>query len=630
MSNNITVGFSAKDVSFTETVKKINKSTETIDDTVKKVSKSVGASFGSMVKAGAALAVGFGALKLAGNAIVGSLVDFSRAAIDMGGALQDMMTRTGAAGEGLVVMQRAFQNAGLAADMVPDALNKMQKALAGVNEDGDQTAGVFAKLGLSAEALTAMDPAKAFQSIATAISGIKDPATRTALAMELFGKSGGKALAVINDPNAFANATTQVGGLGKTLAENAGSLDKVGDSMSALQTKISQLSVGFTVGLLPALEDIATATDNADLSALGKDLGEIGGNSLAFLSDALGMLGKIVEYTPGVLAMTQLLKLLPNTPSKGTELPSDLSFDASGVLSQDKPQAPNVPVNMDPNGILKGTEAIIDKGEIAKQMQAERESMAQKIKNNQELMASRKEYMGLYNEESAILTAKLKEDDKAVKALERQRDIKEELNKMEKAGYNIQSEANIKAAAAIVDARTKLSIEKEITVEKNQQLTASQQMNADIAKAEGEQQLDSGSKIKKRFEEAMAEGDFAAARRQQRTLSGREQDRQMQDMFDKVTGAIPSKINTSVADMAKELNIDTKGMNRKETEQAVRDALEKNPEVNPPGGNGERGAPEPKGGDKAGGPNKLEGIVETIRDLVAKIEPKLPQMALGA
>jgi hypothetical protein len=155
-------------------------------------------------------------------------------------------------------------------------------------------------------------------------------------------------------------------------------------------------------------------------------------------------------------------------------------------------------------------------------------------------------------------------------------------------------------------------------------------LNADIKKAEAGQRLDSGSKIKKRFEEAMAEGDFAAARRQQRTLSGREQDIQMQDMFDKVTGAMPSKINTSVRDMAKKLNIDTKSMNRKETEQAVRDALEKNPDVNAPGGNGERGAPgEPKGGDKAGA-NKLEGIVETIRDLVAKIEPKLPQMALGA
>lgn len=367
-----------------------------------------------------------------------------KSAIDQGGALQDMMTRTGAAGEGLVVMQRAFENAGLAADSVPDALNKMQKALAGVNEDGDQTAGVFAKLGLSAEALTAMDPAKAFEAIARAISAIKDPATRTARAMEVFGKSGGKALAVLNDPNAFANAITQVGGLGKTLAENAGKLDTVGDSMSALQTKLSQLSVGFTVGLLPALEDIATATDNADLSALGKDLGEIGGNSLAFLSDALGLLAKIVEYSPGVLALTQLLKLLPNTASKGTELPSNLSFDANGVLSQDKPQAPNVPVNMDPNGILKGTEAVIDKGQIAKEMQAERDKMA-----------SRKEYMAMYNEESAMLTAKLKGDNEAVKALERQRDIREELNKMAEAGFNIEDEANKNAAAAMVDARIK-------------------------------------------------------------------------------------------------------------------------------------------------------------------------------
>jgi hypothetical protein len=104
----------------------------------------------------------------------------------------------------------------------------------------------------------------------------------------------------------------------------------------------------------------------------------------------------------------------------------------------------------------------------------------------------------------------------------------------------------------------------------------------------------------------------------------------MQDMFDKVTGAIPSKINTSVRDMAKELNLDTKGMDRKETEKAVRDALEKAPAIDAPGKNGQPGAPgEPKGGDGAGGPNKLETIAEAIRDLVAKIEPKLPQMALG-
>jgi hypothetical protein len=154
-------------------------------------------------------------------------------------------------------------------------------------------------------------------------------------------------------------------------------------------------------------------------------------------------------------------------------------------------------------------------------------------------------------------------------------------------------------------------------------------MNADIAKAEQGGRLDSSGKIKERFDEAMSEGNLASARRQARTLSGREENIKMQDMFDKVTGAIPSKINTSVRDMAKELNLDTKGMDRKETEKAVRDALEKAPAIDAPGKNGQPGAPgEPKGGDK-GGPNKLEAIAEAIRDLVAKIEPKLPQMALG-
>jgi hypothetical protein len=101
-------------------------------------------------------------------------------------------------------------------------------------------------------------------------------------------------------------------------------------------------------------------------------------------------------------------------------------------------------------------------------------------------------------------------------------------------------------------------------------------------------------------------------------------------MFDKVTGRTLSKIDTSVADMAKELLIDTKGMDRKETKKAVQEALEKAPVIDAPGKNGQPGAPgDPKGGDGAGGPNKLEAIVESIRDLVAKIEPKLPQMALG-
>ena len=363
-----------------------------------------------------------------------------KSAIDQGGALQDMMTRTGAAGEGLVVMQRAFENAGLAADSVPDALNKMQKALAGVNEDGDQTAGVFANLGLSAEALTAMDPAKAFEAIARAISAIKDPATRTARAIDLFGKAGGKALTVLNDPEAFSQAITQVGGLGKTLAENAKSLDNVGDAMSAMQTKVSQLAVGFTVGLIPALDATSDSFNKLDLTETGKDIGEYTYILLNFASSLKGVSSPL----EGFIAAYAAFKALTGD-SKGTELPSDLSFDSKGKLIQTPKKLPDV---MRPVGIERGPA-------IGDTSQETIDGIIKSIKPEMDKLKARKEYLATYKEESDLLNAKLSGDDKAVKALERQRDIREELNKMAEAGFNIQDKVNKDKAAAIVDARTK-------------------------------------------------------------------------------------------------------------------------------------------------------------------------------
>lgn len=233
--------------------------------------------------------------------------------------------------------------------------------------------------------------------------------------------------------------------------------------------------------------------------------------------------------------------------------------------------------------------------------------------------------------EADISQARSEGNTQLVKELEQQKLYYTTFEKALKEGKTTSEAMTAATQAQGSSLQNNLSIEQQITAQKKEQLTASQQMNADIKKAEEGERLDSSGKIKERFNQAMGEGNLASARRQARTLSGREEDIKLQDMFDKVTDSIPSKINTSVADMAKELNLDTKGMDRKETEQAVRDALEKAPAIDAPGANGQPGAPgEPKGGDKAAGANKLETIAEAIRTLVAKIEPKLPQMALGA
>jgi len=110
-----------------------------------------------------------------------------KSAIDAGGQLSDMMARTGAGGEGLFVMQRAFENAGIAGDKVPGVLNKMQKALSGVNEAGQQVMSrVFDDLGLSLDELRGMDATGAFRRISESIAAIPDPAKQAAVAMEIF------------------------------------------------------------------------------------------------------------------------------------------------------------------------------------------------------------------------------------------------------------------------------------------------------------------------------------------------------------------------------------------------------------------------------------------------------------
>lgn len=233
---------------------------------------------------------GSSALKLGGGAVAAGIGGIGVAiakAVDQGGELADMMARTGAAGEGLVVAQRAFENAGIAADSLPQALNKMQKSLA-------TNADAFGELGLSVDSLKAADPVAAFEAIAGAISSIQDPAARTKAAMDIFGKSGGQLLAVFTDSQAFELARQQVGGLGKTLADNASQLDAVGDAFGSLETKVTQLGAGVAVGLLPKLTEWADQLNNVDLSEFGNSLGVVAGN----LGNVGEMMMKVIRLTP--------------------------------------------------------------------------------------------------------------------------------------------------------------------------------------------------------------------------------------------------------------------------------------------------------------------------------------------
>ena len=206
-----------------------------------------------------------GALAGAFTAVKGTL--------DMGGRLSDISSQTGIAVGDLVVLEQAFKNSGLSAEQVGPSINKLQRAIVEAGQGSTGASETFAKLGLSLAQLESQSPSEQFKSVATAIQGLQSPAARTAAAMEIFGKSGGKMLTLFADSNAFAQAATQVGGLAGVMDASAGQFDTLSDSLGAASLKGQQLSAGFTAALAPALEGIASALDQTDLTSLGQSLG---------------------------------------------------------------------------------------------------------------------------------------------------------------------------------------------------------------------------------------------------------------------------------------------------------------------------------------------------------------------
>lgn len=204
----------------------------------------------------------------------GALAAGLKDALELGGQLSDLSARVGAPVKDLVILRQAFEDNGLAADQVGPAINRMQKALSGVNEDGQPTNKMFERLGLNMEELAAMSPVGQFRAVGEAIARLASPSERAAAAMAIFGKSGGELLTLFRDPRAFELAATAVGNQADILARDAEAFDRVSDVISQWKTKLEGFFVGVADSLLPLLSQIAEIFSRLDLAGMGQRFGQ--------------------------------------------------------------------------------------------------------------------------------------------------------------------------------------------------------------------------------------------------------------------------------------------------------------------------------------------------------------------
>lgn len=213
---------------------------------------SMAAGFGRTLAAGGSAIAGLAA-PLAGLVTAGAALAGIKGALDFGGEMSDMSARTGIAVKDLVILGQAFQNAGMDSAAVGPAVNKLQKALSGVNDEGEPTNKTFGQLGLNMAELQAMNPSEQLQAVGKAIANVGDPAQRAAASMGIFGKSGGEMLALFRDPDAIATATQQVGAQAEVLGRNADVMDKISDAFGAVKSTLRGFFIGLVEPLLPLL-----------------------------------------------------------------------------------------------------------------------------------------------------------------------------------------------------------------------------------------------------------------------------------------------------------------------------------------------------------------------------------------
>ena len=659
-----TVTFAAKDLNLGSTIDKLKKELGATEKAAQNSSKGFDMSFGKIGLAagvaGAAVKAGMMAVEAATAAASAVVAGFGQA-IDLGGELTDLSSRTGETAGNLLVLQRAFENSGVGAEKVGQSLNKLQKFMADAAAGGaDQTATLNA-LGISMSDLAGKTPSEQMQVLAQKIAGISDPAQRARASMEIFGKSGGELLPLLNNFGGELDAARgQLGSMPDVMDRSARAMDDLGDSLDAIGKKTTEFAAGFLEDALPALNTFTAALSGVDAAGWGQKAMEM----VMSVSDLLlgafkDPLGAIEAWT---LSAERFYKSLGNglvnsaltftdflMKSFETNLPSAIKayltqgfIDSTLTFSRHLIQA--LMTFSEGLSTIPGFENAANKMFEVLDSANER-IISQQLDNlgkSKDAAAAVVEEFGKAKDKTTLFKedffgaeeASVRMNEKFAELETKGKKVREDF--MEANVSTEEVKKNTSAAVSDADAIAGSFNKAEGSAKKmKEELSTSAKLMKDIAEAEIKQGVDKGGKLQKQAQDQIQRGDFEGARKTADKIAQNE-------LEASIRGTGKNMDRRSMSDIGKDFGLRKQlGESEKDFTTRVRDvregravadkfgaskALPETPSVDKPGQDGKTTP------DKTGEPTKggLESIVETIKDLLEKIEPRLPVAALTA
>lgn len=191
--------------------------------------------------------------------VVTGITAFAAKTIEAGGAINDLSAKTGVGTTALQKWKFAAEQNGNTLEQLTDASTQMAKRLVNGN---DSTVGALIQLNLKLEELRAKSPEDAFTTIANAIAQVPSPMQQSALAMELFGKSGADVLPTLKA--GISELGDEAARLGLVMSQSTiSSLDDFGDTLDKLSLAGQGVLARVFTPMVPLLNSIANAALNA-------------------------------------------------------------------------------------------------------------------------------------------------------------------------------------------------------------------------------------------------------------------------------------------------------------------------------------------------------------------------------
>jgi hypothetical protein len=270
----VPVTFKGDHSSVDKSVNKVKGGIAGISVAARGLGTSLKSAFAPLIAVGAAL----GGIALLTNGIKG--------VIDAGGDLDDLSAKTGTAAGELLVLQNAFELAGVSADSV-------SKAVIGLNNKLEaptpKIISTLKELGVSLDDLQNMSMAEKFDAISSAIGGIDDVNKRAAVSSTLFGRNLGQALLpLFTNKGAITESARAIGGLADTMDKNATTFAKLGDAFDTLGIKSKQFFGAALGANADRLDDVAERFIGSDFTEAGRAFGESIRQVLDNIDKALG------------------------------------------------------------------------------------------------------------------------------------------------------------------------------------------------------------------------------------------------------------------------------------------------------------------------------------------------------